>query len=170
MREGVLCNDNELVSHFTGINISKGGILVESAKKPINHYQLPMTFLLKQFPLFGQLKEGDVFKLLVDSVPSFQVRLKGDFLRMNQLYAGPFEIVYKFNQIDSELDFLINSYVARYAQNILFLLAMFEELSFDQNRILILRKLLSIIGIAKDLKLVAVRQQLLHEYQSLEGL
>ena len=63
---------------------------------------------------------------------------------------------------------MIGEYVANFAKNTIHLLTLFE--SHSQHQAELIRIISGLLGYRPDEKLSVLRQKVLHDYQSLEGL
>ena len=69
---------------------------------------------------------------------------------------------------ETEAQNVIADYVTTFTKNTVYLLTLFE--SSSQHQIELIRMISTFLGYKADEKLPALRQKVLHDYQSLEGL
>jgi hypothetical protein len=169
--EALITKEHYVVPGYAA-NISEGGCLLYSAEPKNDNDVFSVMFLLTHYPDFSQLIRSDLFSLNRGMLKNTAVRGKV-VVRRNapaNIPDFPFPHLHgcKFLNITKEEKDIIDTYVKRYARNIVFVLNLFEGMDVNNSNVSLIRSLTRFLGYSSDMKLPFVRQKLLHDYQSLE--
>lgn len=170
--EALITKEHYVVPGFCA-NVSEGGCLLYSAEEKNDNDVFSVMFLIVHYPDFSKLIRSELFTLNRAILNNTAVRGKV-VVRRNapaKIENFPFPYLHgcKFLNITTEEKEIIDTYVKRYARNIIFVLNLFEGLDNNNSNVALIRSLTRFLGYAADMKLPFVRQKLLHDYQSLES-
>jgi len=169
----VLYDDDHFGFKAKAINISVSGLLLENLPHVPEVSALYLLLDLPQFPHFQSLGNEKIKKLDALSFPRKIIRAKSKIIRS---FEGQTEvdkifiqkIGLEFVDLSQEKKDHIESYVTTFTKNIIYLLSLFESGTQTQNEVLYHAS--KILGYTADKNLANLRQKILHDYQSLEGL
>jgi hypothetical protein len=167
------CDDN--VFKANSINISEGGVLIENLPLVPEINSIPLMLCLPQYPdlhsqsasFLKQVKleelDQEILRMRARMVRSFDGQSAVDKIFVHQVgceFVGPHPRSQKF----------ISDYVSSFARNVIYLLGLFESSGRRADQVDILRNVARLLGYKHDEKLSLLRQNVLHDYQSLESL
>lgn len=169
----VLYDDDHFGFKAQAINISTGGILLENLPHVPEINALPVLIDIPSFPTFQTLGIDKIKKLEGQQFSRRIIRARARIVRS---FDGQSEVDKVFVQkigcqfvsISDENINLIEEYVTNFAKNTIYLLTLFE--SHTQHQAEMVRIVSSFLGYKGDEKMSVLRQKVLHDYQSLEGL
>lgn len=152
-------------------NISEGGALLVGLKNVPKSSTFNIYFDLPEIPNFSNLPIADIFALGSENF-RHQIYLAEIEVRRNFKLPGTNTNCLGCEFFSLETDHLlkIKNYVANYAANIIFTLALFEQGVHRKEVIELIRKAVHLMNYPKIEKISDLRQKLLHDYQSLESL
>lgn len=173
LKTNVLYDDDHFGFKAQSINISTGGILLENLPHVPEINALPILIDVPTYPIFQTLSADKIKKLEGQALTRRIIRARAKIVRS---FDGQSEVDKVFVQkigcqfvaISPESVEIINDYVTTFAKNTIYLLTLFE--SHSQNQTDLLRIVSSFLGYKGDEKISILRQKVLHDYQSLEGL
>lgn len=157
-------------------NISEGGVLLSQiGRVPSSSSKISILVPLIQYPEFSKLSQGrvigiersafdiEIIRAQVDIVRSFEGKSEVEKILMKHIGA-------KFTNLAEKDLYLIQSFVTTFSKNIIFLLTQFQNMGSKSTNIPYIRKLASLLGYDGSLKMPLLRQQVIHDYQSIESL
>lgn len=157
------------------LNISEGGVLLENLPSVPEINAIPLMLSLPQFPDFHSITTARLKEIEVDELSAEIIRVKARIVRqfegmseVDQIFVT--RIGCEFVLVNDHAKLLIKNYVSTFAKNTIFLLNLFESHGNDESRIKVIRHVASLLGYDSTLKLAILRQDVLHDYQSLESL
>jgi hypothetical protein len=154
-------------------NISEGGILLENLPHVPEEDIMPLMIDLPRYPLFSEMNhtrlmnadnedlERKIIRIQVKIVRSFDARSDVEAIFIPRIGC-------EFLKPSVDALETICSYVDTFLSNTIFLLSLFENGS--KKDIDSIRQVARFLGYKSTEKLVILRQKVLHDYQSLEGL
>lgn len=170
--EALITKEHYVVPGFCA-NVSEGGCLLYSADARKENDVFSVMFLMFHYPDFSKLIRSELFNLNRGILKNTAVRGKIVVRRSAPANVANFPFPYlhgcKFMNITTKEKEIIDTYVKRYARNIVFVLNLFEGLDSNNSNVALIRSLTRFLGYSADMKLPFVRQKLLHDYQSLES-
>lgn len=169
----VLYDDDHFGFKAQAINISTGGILLENLPHVPEINALPILIDIPLFPIFQNLGIDKIKKLDGQHFSRNIIRTRSKIVRsfegqseIDKIFVP--KIGCQFVSISSENLKLIDDYVTNFAKNTIYLLTLFE--SHNQHQAELVRQISSFLGYCGDEKISILRQKVLHDYQSMEGL
>ena len=156
------------------INISRGGLLVneiEGAKVGDKVW----TFIeLVILPTFSEQSEESILSIDEREFEKEILSIKFEIVR---IFDGPTQTSDKkvsqmgtrFDNIDTETQKTIDSYVETFKKNVVYLLTLIERLGRSSGPPGVFKKVANLLGYNPEEKIALLRQKVLHDYQSLEG-
>jgi hypothetical protein len=167
----VLYESEGHVHRAHSVNISEGGILLEYLPFVPEIRSIPLMFSLPQYPVFSRLSFESVKQLNVQSLECKVIRTKARLVRSFEGHSAVdrvfvHKIACEFVTPQAQVSQAISEYVKIFASNLVFLLGLFQRSSQVDH----LRLIASNLGYDGQAKLPVLRQNILHDYQSLESL
>lgn len=169
----VLYDDDHFGFKAQAINISTGGVLLENLPHVPEINALPLLLDIPTFPIFSSLSAEKIKKLEGQHLPRRIIRARARIVRsfegqtdVDKIFVQ--KIGCQFVAIAPESVEVLSEYVANFAKNTIYLLTLFE--SHSQHQADLIRIISGLLGYRPDEKLSVLRQKVLHDYQSLEGL
>lgn len=153
------------------VNISEGGILLESLPYVPEINAMPLMLSLPQIPSFAQLSTEYLKTMDITHFDKKIIRSKARLVRtfdahsiVERVFVQKIgcEFVLPAPEVKSE----IAHFVQTSAKNIIFLLGLFQK----SSQVEVLRNVARILGYNDQEKIPLLRQKVLHDYQSLESL
>lgn len=153
------------------VNISEGGVLLESLPIVPEIKALPLMIPLVQFPSFSSLSHEHLKQMKVEHFDRKVIRTKARLVRSFEGHSAVDKVFMQkigceFVSRTQEVQSDISDYVRMSARNIVFLLGLFEK----SAQVEITRNVAGLLGYDSQQKLALLRQKVLHDYQSLESL
>ena len=174
-REEILFAADNYIFKAKGLNISEGGVLLES----INHFpgatNLPFMIQLPQFPLFKNFRLKDIVNFSPDRYPGKIARFSASLVRKVKI-ESPVEgvissqIGLKFSEIGEFDRAKVSHYVETYASNLIYLQVLLDTYTDDPNDLNRLRLIAEYLGYEKNTKLSLLRKNIHDDYRSLQWL
>tara|TARA_R110002072_G_scaffold64203_1_gene159061 strand:+ start:36363 stop:36929 length:567 start_codon:yes stop_codon:yes gene_type:complete len=175
IKRDVLFIDDEYVLKARTLNISEGGILLESLPHVPEIKSIPLMIPIPEFPEFYHLSQEQILGLDLDSLEGEVGRFKARLVRsfegiseVDKIFVT--KIGCEFVATGEREDFLVKEYVTRFAKNLIFLLGLFEGRGFSKKTPQLIRKCSDLLGYDSELPVAQLRLKALHDYQSLESL
>ena len=174
-KQEILFSSEDFIFKANTINISEGGILLDS----IGHFPeddtIPFMVMLPQYPLF---KDFTLAKLMAHDPTNQEpkiVRFKAKMARKIGLKTkvdGVFasQIGLQIKDVSSFDQAKISSYVDVFASNLIYLQVLLDSLHADKNNLARVRKVSEYLGYQKDMKLALLRKIVQEDYRSLQWL
>lgn len=171
----VLYEDDGHVLKARTLNISEGGVLLENLPHVPEINAMPLMLDLVLLPELGKERvdhlltrsprdyERIIFRVRAKMVRSFDLNNEVDQIFVTRIGC-------EFVQPSANALSLVQNYVARFAKNTIYLLGLFENHGNRPEHVHFLRHIASLLGYPSGLNLPALRQKVLHDYQSLESL
>lgn len=168
-----LYNDEGNVLKAKASNISEGGILLENLPHVPESDSMPLILDLPNYPIFSQMNrsrllnahnedlERHIFRVQAKIVRSFEAKSDIDAIFIPKIGC-------EFVQSGVTAMETISHYVNVFTGNVVFLLSLFENGS--KKDVDAIRQIAGFLGYDSEAKLLVLRQKVLHDYQSLEGL
>lgn len=153
------------------VNISEGGVLLESLPHIPEINAMPLMLALPKFPAFSQLSPDYLKTMEIAHFERLVLRSKARLIRtfegqsaVEKIFVQKIgcEFVYPRDEVKQA----IADYVHMSARNIIFLLGLFQK----SSQVEVLRNVAKVLGYDSDEKMPLLRQKVLHDYQSLESL
>src|SRR5690606_1398274 len=157
------------------LNISEGGILLENLPHIPEINAMPLLVDLIQFPELARERvdqllsrsardyDRKIFRVRAKMVRSFESKNEVDQIFVTRIGC-------QFVQPNEDVLELIRQYVSRFAKNTIYLLSLFEGHGNRPEQVHFLRHVANLLGYPYRLPLPQLRQNVLHDYQSLESL
>lgn len=167
-----LCDDYVLKGVCS--NISEGGVLLSHLGRVPTKNEFAVLVPLIQYPDFSKLStqkimgierssfEIEIIRARVNVVRSFEGKSEVEKILMKNIGAS-------FINLDAKELLLIQGFVSSFAKNIVYLLTLFQNHQGKNVNIPYIRKVASLLGYDGGAKFPVLRQQVLHDYQSLES-
>lgn len=156
-------------------NISEGGILLGELGHVPAINLIPLMF---ELPVYPDLQKTNISAADVNSLMDFDVeivRLRAKIVRsfegtseVDQVFVS--NIGCEFVLLSDENKKKISDYVSRYARNIVYFLGLFESKKGSSRNSEQIRAVAKVLGYDYKAPIAVLRQKVLHDYQSLEGL
>ena len=169
----VLYDDDHFGFKAQALNISTGGVLLENLPHVPEINALPLLLDIPTFPIFSSLSAEKIKKLEGQHLSRRIIRARARIVRsfegqtdVDKIFVQ--KIGCQFVSITPEAVEVLSEYVANFAKNTIYLLTLFE--SNSQHQADLIRIISGLLGYQPDEKLSILRQKVLHDYQSLEGL
>jgi hypothetical protein len=157
------------------LNISEGGVLLENLPSVPEVNAIPLLLSLPQFPEFSSLSSERIHEIEVDELQAKVIRVKARTVRqfeglsaVDQIFVT--RIGCEFVQVGEDATKAISDYVSTFAKNTIHLLNLFESHGNVDSKKDHIRYIAKLLGYNSTQKLSLLRQQVLHDYQSLESL
>lgn len=175
IKRDILFIDEDYALKARALNISEGGILLESLPRVPEIKSIPLMIPVPHIPELYQLTQEQILSLNSDGFEGEVARFKARLVRS---FEGVSEVDKIFvtkigcefvSPKDREIN-LVKDYVQRFAKNLIFLLGLFEGRGFSNKTPQMLRKCSEILGYDAELPVAQLRLKALHDYQSLESL
>lgn len=156
-------------------NISEGGVLLSQLGRVPKSPNISIILPLIQYPEFSKLSpqkissiersafDIEIIRAQISVVRSYEGKTEVEKILMKNIGA-------KFTTLAEKDLYLIQSFVQTFSRNIIFLLTQFQNMGTKSTNIPYIRKLASLLGYDGSLKFPVLRQQVLHDYQSIESL
>lgn len=175
LREDFLYEEGGHVHKAMSINISEGGLLLQSLPIiPVNDL-VPMMLAIPQHYDLVTLSKEQIYYLSREKINNKIIRAKVKIVRKfegissaDQLFVT--QIGFQFVHLESESLHTIQSYVDLNMKNISFLVSQFENMLKNKDIETLVRRIASLLGYDGSGKIENLRQQVLHDYQSLKSL
>lgn len=171
MNNECLYKDSDTISSAHVYNISEGGCLLGRIQNEPSSEQFT-TFL--DIPCIPDFTKLSVNEIMMTGVESFSREVIGTVVetrrsKIDQL-TGLYEIGCEFVDIRRESQEKINDYVRNFSVNTVFSLTLFEQGTHRDEVKNLIRQCSTLLNYEKGLSMAKIREQLLHDYQSLESL
>ena len=168
----ILFDDNGDALRGVMLNISEGGALLSELSHVPDINLIPMLIGLTQFPDFSSMPTDHILELkrgiFTKKIIGRLVRAKKVKSEVDQIFLS--NIACKFFDLDDSSQKVIHKYVTVFAKNIIFLLQLFEKNSSKGSNVNIIRKIAFLMNYDGNKKITDLKREVLHDYQSLEGL
>lgn len=153
------------------VNISEGGVLLESLPMVPEINAMPLMLPLVQFPSFSRLSHDFLKTMKVEQFERAVIRSKARLVRSFEAHSVVDKVFVpkvgcEFVSPAKDVQKIIADYVSLSAKNIVFLLGLFER----SAQVELTRNVAKVLGYDSEQKLLLLRQKILHDYQSLESL
>lgn len=153
------------------VNISEGGVLLESLPIVPEINAMPLMLPLVQFPSFSRMSHEFLKSMKIEQFERGVIRSKARLVRSFEGHSTVDKIFVpkigcEFVTSKNDTQKIIADYVAMSAKNIVFLLGLFERSASVE----LTRNVAKVLGYDSDQKMILLRQKILHDYQSLESL
>lgn len=171
----LLYEDEGHVLKASTLNISVGGILIKELPRVPKFQTLPLMLSLPRMPDFQQFPRERVLALRKDDFDKNVFRVQCRIIRtfdkgssVDHIFTT--HIGCEITHMSDETKDFIHDYVVKFSKNVVFLLGLFESGMNQQGHLHLLRHVSDFMGYDGDQKISILRQKILHDYQSLEGL
>ena len=175
LREHILYEEGGHVHKALSINISEGGVLLQSLPIIPDKDLISMMLAIPQHYDLVTLSKEQVFYLSREKINNKILRIKVQIVRQfeglsatDQLFVT--QVGFKFHDLDSENLHTIRNYVDLNMKNISFLVSQFESMLKNKDLESLVRRIASLLGYKGNGNIENLRQQVLHDYQSLKSL
>jgi hypothetical protein len=153
-------------------NISVGGALLSDLSRVPEDKSFHILMPLIQYPEFGKSNNRKIITLERSSLEVEVIRAQVEIVRSFDGQSDVDKIFIKnigtrFSELSSHDEALIISFVKTFTKNLVHLLSLFETHGSKGSNIAYLRKVASLLGYDSNAKLAVLRQEVLHDYQSL---
>lgn len=157
------------------LNISEGGVLLENLPSVPEVNAIPLLLSLPLYPELSSLSVERIHEIEVDELKTKVIRVKARIVRQFEGMSAVDQVFItrigcEFVQVDEQATEAIKVYVSTFAKNTIHLLNLFESHGNNDSRKKHIRYIAKLLGYVEDGKLSLLRQQVLHDYQSLESL
>lgn len=181
LKSFLLYEDDSYVFKARTLNISEGGILIEQLPNLPVQSIISIMISLVDIPVLHNITWSEIKRI---SKKNFlpEMFFEREIIRARSKIVRSFKdkssvdnvfiqkIGCSFIEMPLESRKRIRKYVSIFTKNIVFLLGLFESVNNKDSNIEIIRSLAHILGYRKDEKISILRQQVLHDYQSLDSL
>ena len=172
-RKDVLFLEKDFVFKAIPLNISEGGMLLDSVGHFPQADKIQFMAHLPQFPYFKNYPLDKVLGFTRDHLEGRVVRFTGSLAR-KESSPGPVEgvlahkIGIEFVDIKPFDQKKISQYVEVFSSNLIHLLVLFDTVNDQDDNLHRLRKLASVLGYDGEKKLAQLRIEVEHDYKSLQ--
>ncbi|MBT6325805.1 MAG: PilZ domain-containing protein [Bdellovibrionales bacterium] len=171
----ILFDDNGDVLRGVMLNISEEGSLLSELSHVPDINLIPMLIGLVQFPDFSSMPNDHILELKRGIFTKKIIRARGKLIRTNKVKSEVDQIFLsnmacQFFDLNESSQKVIRKYVSVFAKNIIFLLQLFEKNSSKGSNVNIIRKIAFLMNYDGNKKIKDLKREVLHDYQSLEGL
>jgi hypothetical protein len=153
------------------LNISEGGMLVESLPAIPTSDVISFMVNLVEYPNFSMMNMKEILKISAQSLNPHLLRVKASMVRkvegsgsVDQLFVV--KIGLKFVSLSPDDLSAIQTYVERYSRNLVYLLSLFESGVNRADKVLYIRHVAELLGYDNSGSIAVLRQRVLHDYQS----
>lgn len=169
----VLYLDDGFAFKANGINISEGGILIESTGHFPEKEEIILMTLLPEFPLFKNYTLEKLYRFHEEMFPGRVIRFKAKTTRK---YSNAVDIDKKIAQrvgfevtdIKPFAQSKLSHYVETMSSNLVYLLVLFDTLNDQPTNIQKLRTIAGFLGYPAKEKIAKLRLMVEHDYKSLQ--
>lgn len=172
-RREVLFLENDFVFKAVPMNISEGGMLLDSVGHFPETDQIQFMAHLPQFPYFKNYSMDKVYSFSRDHLEGRVVRFTGSLAR-KEARPSPVEgiqahkIGIEFLDIKPFDQKKISQYVEVFSSNLIHLLVLLDTVNDQEDNLIRLRKIATILGYDGKSKLAQLRIEIEHDYKSLQ--
>ena len=154
------------------VNISIGGLLLSDLGRVPDSNMFSILLPLIQYPDFGKTSHKKTLAMDRSSLEIEIVRANVEIVRSFEGHSDIEKVLVnnfgtRFTHLESVDKSLILSFVQTFTKNLIHLLTLFESHGSRGANIAYLRKVSSLLGYNGQAKLAVLRQEVLHDYQSL---
>ena len=171
MNNECLYKDSGFVGKAFVHNISEGGVLIGNLIEAPKSDQFTIFLEIPQLPDFTRMSTGE---LMLIGAESFDREIVGTIVEMRRSQTneetGLFQAGCEFVDIRKEAQEKISDYVRNFSVNTVFSLTLFEQGTHRAEVKDLIRQCSNLLNYGRDLSMAKIREQLLHDYQSLESL
>lgn len=157
------------------LNVSEGGILIDQLPCVPEVKVMPIMFAMNLLPNFQGMGRERIMALRKSDLDQVVLRARTKIVRSFDGLSGVDKVFSthigcQFVNLEENAQESIKNYVAVFAKNIVYLLTLFESGQNSQEQTHVLRHVGDFLGYDTSIKISQLRQKVLHDYQSLEGL
>jgi hypothetical protein len=171
MNNECLYKDQDFMSRAYVYNISEGGILLGKLESLPSGEQFTIFLEVPQLPDFTKLSTNE---LMMTGSESLEREVVGTIVETRRSQkkedSGLYELGCEFVDIRREAQEKISEYVRNFSVNTVFSLTLFEQGTHREEVKSLIRQCSKLLSYEKNLSMAKIREQLLHDYQSLESL
>ncbi len=172
-QQEVLFLDDGFTFKTQGINISEGGILLESAGHFPEKEKIQLMTLLSEFPLFKNFSLEKLKKYHEEAFPGRVIRFEGEMTRKFSSKMSTDDklltnIGFEISKIKPFAQSKLAKYVETMSSNLIYLLVLFDTLNDDPTNIQKLRLISQHLGYPVNEKISRLRLLVEHDYTSLK--
>ncbi len=174
-KEPVLFGDEGRIHKGRALNISEGGLLLDQVPSFPAEAEVPLMLHIPTYPYFKNFNllkmktfSRDLFSTKIVRVTGLMVRRIGTTTSVDQIFAARFGI--KFAEIGAHEQKIIGDYVSVFASNLIYLQMLIDSWNTDEDMKLRTRELSKILGYGDIERISELRQQVSHDYLSLQWL
>ena len=172
-RQEVLYLDEAFTFKASGINISEGGLLLESIGHFPENEELTLMTLLPEFPLFKNYNLDKLYRFHEEVFPGRVIRFKA---KTKRRYSNDMDVDEKLSlkigfeilEIKPFAQGKLSHYVENMSSNLVYLLVLFDTISDNPNNIQKLRLIANFLGYPSKEKISKLRLLVEHDYKSLQ--
>lgn len=173
LRGYCLYEDDGFVHKAHICNISEGGMLLDQIAHFPSVSRVSVMFALPQFPEFKNYNTERLKSFSLEIFPRKIIRVMVDMVRRHGETSSVDDVLnsamgIKFLDISPFNKQLIDQYVSRSCSNIVRLLYLIDNSTSFPEYIESARTLALILGYSSDAKIFELRNQVLHDYKSLQ--
>ena len=171
MNTECLYKDSEFIGKALVYNISEGGVLLGELVNTPDSEQFTIFIEIPKLPDFTKMSTSE---LMLVGPESFSRDIVGTIVENRRSHkndeTGLFQIGCEFVDIRREAQEKISDYVRNFSVNTVFALTLFEQGTHRPEVKSLIRQCSTLLNYGKGLSMAKIREQLLHDYQSLESL
>ena len=152
-------------------NISEGGLLLKEFQVLPHDKQFSVFMEIPALPDFTKISTNELLDL---GRGSFEFDIVGTIVEVKRSKlnesSNTYEFGCEFADIRREAQEKINEYVRNFGVNIVFSLTLFEQGTHRSEVKVLIKKCVELLNYSNGMSMAKIREQLLHDYQSLESL
>lgn len=130
----------------------------------------PLMLSIPQYPSLNNYTLQKLKEFTIELFPRKVIRVKAKAVR--EIPIGEHDHLYglSFTTIDKHDQKIIDHYVQTFLSNIVHLISLIDMVNYDEEALLMVKELSTILGYPYDSKLSTLRNLVMHDYKSLQWL
>lgn len=175
LKDEILFSEDNYVFKALSLNISEGGMLLESIGYYPKSKVIPFMVRLKQFPYFKNYSLQKLQSYDHDSESASVVRFSASIMRRIEITSqveGTLKsrIAIKIIDISPFNKARISNYVDTISSNLIYLQVLIDSVNSDKNNILKIKIIAQALGYTENIKISLLRKLVEDDYKSLQWL